>query len=319
MAENTKKLISFIVPVYNEEANIVPLHEAVVEAMAPLEDRYDYEFVFTDNHSTDRTFEELAKLAEKDPRIRVVRFSRNFGYQKSILTGYFHARGDAAVQLDADLQDPPALVPELITLWEKGNQVVYGVRRSRKEAWWINWVRHAFYVVIDSLSEDELPRDAGDFRLIDRRAIDELKKFEDSQPYIRGTLATMGFSQVGFPYDRDERKRGKGKFSFTDLMNLAVDGILNHSVVPLRLATYMGLAVAVVTFMMLMSFLVRRILFGHDWPPGFATLIITILFSLSLNAIFFGIIGEYLGRMYKQIKKRPLTIVEREIPPRGEA
>lgn len=310
----SKKKLSFVVPVYNEEPNILPLYRRVAQVMKPLSDRYDYELVFTDNHSTDRTFEILAELGHKDKRVRVLRFSRNFGYQRSIHTGYCHARGDAAMQLDCDLQDPPELVPEFLNLWEKGYHVVYGIRRSRQEGWLINTVRSCFYWLIDLLSEDHLPRNAGDFRLVDRRILDELRKVDDSQPYLRGALATFGFNQIGVPYDRAKREHGKSKLSIRNYLGIALDGILNHSVVPLRIATYTGFAVSLITFAALVGYLLVRLFFeGQYWPPGFATTTILILFSLSLNSIFFGILGEYIGRIYRQVKKRPLTIIEREI------
>lgn len=317
MSPSKKKLLSIVVPVFNEEKNIEPLHHAVQSVMSSLSDRYNFELIFTDNHSTDRTYEKLEHLCRQDQRIRVLRFSRNMGYQRSIYTGYIHAKGDAAIQLDGDLQDPPELIPELVRLWEAGHQVVYGVRRSRKEAWGLNFLRRAFYRLINFLSEDSLPLDAGDFRLIDRCVIEELKKLEDRQPYLRGAFAAMGFSQIGLPYDRLERRWGESKFSWGDMFGLAVDGILNHSVVPLRLATYLGLVVALLMVLGQVGYLVARLFFGQDWPAGFATLVLLILLSISLNALFLGIIGEYLGRIYKQVKGRPTTIIEREINPSG--
>ena len=195
----SKKLVSVVVPVFNEEENVARLHAAVTETMAPLGERYDWEFVFTDNHSSDRTFELLEGLAKQDPRVRAFRFSRNFGFQRSIWTGYALARGDAAVQLDCDLQDPPGLIPEFLRLWEQGYKVVYGIRRSRPEGWWINLYRKVFYRLIDFLSEDDLPKDAGDFRLVDRRVLDELRLIHDQQPYLRGSIAALGFRQIGVP------------------------------------------------------------------------------------------------------------------------
>ena len=314
MAE--RKLITILVPVFNEEQNIDLLYTALQPVMEQVADRYDFEILFTDNHSTDGTFAVIENIAVRDRRVRALRFSRNFGFQRSILTGYLNARGDAAVQIDCDLQDPPTVILDFIKKWEQGYRVVYGIRSSRKEGWAMNATRRAFYQIIDSLSEDELPLDAGDFRLLDRRVLEELRHFEDYQPYLRGTIAALGFDQIGIPYDRAERARGKSKFSFGELIGLALDGILNHSVVPLRIATYLGLAVSLITVLAILGYGIGRLLFGADWPPGFATIIILILGSLSLNALFLGIIGEYLGRIYKQVKRRPLTIVEREI---GEA
>jgi glycosyltransferase involved in cell wall biosynthesis len=309
----SRKLITILVPVFNEEQNIEPLYEALQPVLGQLSDRYDFEILFTDNHSTDATFPAIERLAARDPRVRALRFSKNFGFQRSILTGYMQARGDAAVQIDCDLQDPPELILEFVKKWEEGHRVVYGIRSSRKEGWAMNATRRVFYRLIDSLSEDDLPLDAGDFRLVDRRVLDELKTVDDYQPYLRGTVAALGFSQVGIPYDRSERVRGESKFSFGELVGLALDGILNHSVVPLRIATYLGLAVSVVTLVAVVGYAAGRLFFGANWPPGFATVIVLILASLSLNALFLGIIGEYLGRIYKQVKRRPLTIIEREI------
>ncbi len=314
-----RKLISIVVPVYNEQGNIDRLHEAVTAILKQVADRYDYEFVFTDNHSSDDTFFELARLAERDPKVRAFRFSRNFGFQRSILTAYRKARGDAAIQLDCDLQDPPELLLDFIREWEAGFKVVYGVRRSRKEGFLITLARKMFYRIIDLLSEDELPYDAGDFRLVDRVALDQLLLQDDYKPYIRGALATMGFDQKGIPYDRSARTLGESKFKLRDLFALAIDGILSHSTVPLRAATYTGLLVSALTFLALVGYVVGSVLFRKDWPAGFATLVLLILLSLSLNALFLGIIGEYLGRIYHQVRHRPLTIVERAIDHSADA
>jgi dolichol-phosphate mannosyltransferase len=278
--------------------------------MVSLSERYDYEIVFTDNHSTDQSFARICALIRKDNRVRVLRFSRNFGYQLSIFTGYAHARGAAAIQLDCDLQDPPELIPEFVRLWEEGNKVVYGIRRTRQEGWWINNTRKLFYRLITLLSEDTLPHDAGDFRLVDRRLLDELRKTEDRQPYLRGLIAAMGFRQIGVPYDRRERTRGESKFSFLALMHLALDGILNHSVVPLRIATGIGITVSLITMLLSTVYLIIRLTIGEAWPPGFATITILMLISLSTVSLLLGIIGEYLGRIYKQVRKGPRIIVE---------
>lgn len=310
-------LISLVVPVYNEEQNVEPFYEAVNAQLATLAERYEFEFVFTDNHSTDRTFALLRELAERDGRVRVLRFSRNFGYQRSILTGYQRSRGAAAIQLDVDLQDPPELIRVFLEHWEQGYRVVYGVRKQRDEGFLVQTARRVFYRLINLLSEDELPLDAGDFRLVDRRVLDVLCSSQDSQPYLRGAIAAAGFRQLGVPYDRAARVRGESKFSVGDLFNLAVDGILNHSTVPLRLATYTGLFLSVVTALGLIFTVFARFAFGSSWPAGFATITILVLLSLSVNALFLGIIGEYLGRIYKQVKQRPLTIVEAELPGRA--
>jgi polyisoprenyl-phosphate glycosyltransferase len=313
-----KKLISIVVPVFNEQDNINPLHDALVPVLASLEDRYDFEILFTDNHSADQTFQVLRRLAAKDRRVRALRFSRNFGFQRSILTGYNYARGDAAIQMDCDLQDPPALIPVFLSKWEEGYQVVYGERTSRKESWWSNTSRKIFYRLIDLLSEYPLPLDAGDFRLVDRCVLNELKSVNDDQPYLRGTIATLGFNQIGVPYDREERQRGQSKFTLRQLFSLALDGILNHSIVPLRVATYLGLLIALCTFGAIVFYTVGGLFFARTWPPGFATVTVLLLGSLSLNALFLGVIGEYVGRIYRQMKRGALTVIQEEIDPAGE-
>ncbi len=263
MVDTIKKNLSIVVPVYNEEDNVLSLYRAVTEVMAPLSDQYDYEIIFTDNHSNDTTFTKLEQIAGSDNRVSVFRFSRNFGYQRSIITGYLKARGDAAIQLDCDMQDPPHLIPEFLRLWSQGYHVVYGIRRFRKEKKWITLLRKIFYRLINTLSEDYLPLDAGDFRLVDRCILNELKNIEDSQPYLRGAIAAMGFRQIGIPYDRKERILGESKFSFGDLIGLALDGILNHSIIPLRIATYTGLLVSTTTFLAMGIYFIGKFLLGQ--------------------------------------------------------
>ena len=309
----TRPLISIVVPVFNEELNVEPFYNEVNRVVESLSREYEFEFVFTDNHSTDRTFSILRQLADRDSRICVYRFSKNFGFQRSIMTGYSRARGAAAIQLDVDLQDPPSLIPRFLEIWREGADVVYGIRIKRQEGWLITLQRSLFYRLIDRLSEERLSIDAGDFRLISRKIIDLLRNFEDVQPYLRGTIATLGFRQVGIPYRRNARVRGESKFPFSKLVSLALDGILNHSVVPLRLAIYLGLTVSVLTLLSVAVYVVGRLLIGAQWPAGFATLAALILVSISVNAMLLGIIGEYVGRMYRQVRKQPLTIIENVI------
>lgn len=308
-----RPLVSIVCPVFNEQGNIFPLYDALCAVFDKVADRYRWELVFTDNHSTDDTFTELSQLAARDPRVRVFRFSRNFGFQRSIYTGYMQAKGAVAVQIDCDLQDPPEMILEFLREWQEGNAIVYGVRRTRKEGVLINVTRKVFYRLIDFLSEDRLPLDAGDFRLVDRRVLDVLARIHDESPYLRGTLAGVGFQQKGIPYDRAARTRGESKFSLTDLFRLALDGILAQSTVPLRLATYTGLAVALLTFLGTVAFIIGRVFLEQEWPAGFAMTTVLILLSLSINALFLGIVGEYVGRIYRQVRHRPITIVEQRI------
>ena len=310
-------LLSIIVPVYNEQGNVEPLYDAVNRALQPIADNHSWEFVFTDNCSTDRTFECLEQLAARDPRVRVYRFTRNFGFQRSILTGYRLARGDAAIQIDCDLQDPPDLIRDFVKLWKEGYKVVYGVRRSRPEPFYIRATRRLFYRLIASLSSDELPYDAGDFRLIDRCVLHLLHAYNDENPYLRGYIASLGYRQIGVSYDRAPRQRGKSAFGFGSLANLALDGIVGHSILPLRLASVVGVSLSLLALFAMVVYLVLWFAYDKPWPAGFATLAFLMLVSLAMNAIFLGIIGEYLARIYRQVKPRPLTVVERFVEPRG--
>lgn len=309
-----KKLISLVIPAYNEADSIPRLYDTLAPILDGLAERYDFEIIFTDNHSTDDTFFMLQALAQRDSRIHVLRFSRNFGYQRSILTGYQWAHGAAAIQLDCDLQDPPSLIPDFLAKWEEGNHVVYGVRRSRQEGRTINFMRKAFYRTVDALSEVDLPLDAGDFRLIDRRILDILKTCRQTNPYLRGTIAKAGFRQTGIAYDRPARELGETKFSLGGYVSIAVDAIVSQSVIPLRIATYVGLAVAAITLVMSIIYAVGHIMYGTDWPRGFATLAILMLFSITLNAVFFGIVGEYVARIYRTTLGDPLTVIEQSVP-----
>ncbi len=301
--------VSVLVPAFNEEANVHRAYTAIVDTFRDLTG-YDYEIIFTDNHSTDNTFEILKEIARADRRVRVIRFSRNIGYQRSLLAAYKAATGDCSVQIDCDLQDPPQLIPGMLALWRQGNHVVYGIRRSLKDGWATALVRRTFYRLVKALSEDDLPLNAGEFRLVDRRILDELRNVEDTSPYLRGLISAMGFRQVGFEYDRQGRVAGESKFPLRAMLALAVDAILNHSLIPLRLASITSAVVGTVTFLLLLGYVAGWLLFGQQWPRGFATTTILLLFSMTLNAMFLGIVGEYIGRIFMQSKRRPATIVE---------
>lgn len=301
--------VSVLVPAFNEEANVWRAYHAITEVFDRLPG-YDLEIIFTDNHSTDRTFELLKAIANADARVCVIRFSRNVGYQHSLLTAYKAASGDCSIQLDCDLQDPPALIPRMLDLWNQGNQVVYGVRRSLTDRWATALLRRLFYRIVNALSDDDLPVNAGEFRLVDRCILNELRKVEDTSPYLRGLISTMGFRQVGFEYDRQSRVAGESKFPLRAMVKLGVDAILNHSLVPLRLASWTSLVEGTVTSFLLFAYLVGFLLFGQQWPRGFTTTTVLLLLSMTLNAMFLGILGEYVGRIFMQSKKRPGVIVQ---------
>lgn len=308
-----QKLISIVIPVYNEEMNVEHCYSALKAVTAKLEPKYRFEFVFTDNCSTDNTFIMLNALAAKDGRIRVYRFSKNYGYQKSILTGYQKARGDAAIAFDCDLQDPPVLLNDFIKKWEEGYKVVYGVRISRQESKITHGFRKVFYRLINSIGDCHLPEDAGDFRLIDKVILDLLRNVKDQNLYLRGVISEFGFAQAGIPYHRNKRERGVSKFPYKAMFSLAKDGIVNHSRLPLRLATYIGLAIFIFTWLLILLYLILYFTTSDKWPPGFATIVFIALFSLSINSLLLGIVGEYLRLIFVQMKNRPIAIIENEI------
>lgn len=310
MDRSTK--VSVIVPVFNEEDNVMRAYGRVAKVFDRLPG-HELELIFADNHSTDETFALLSTVAKTDPRVRVLRWSRNCGYQRSLLMAYQAATGDCAVQIDADLQDPPELIPQMLETWRKGNAVVYGIRKSLPDGPVVALLRRSFYAVIDRLSEDDLPQNAGEFRLVDRRILEQLRDVQDSTPYLRGLISAMGFTQTGFEYDRDARVAGISKFPFRAMMSLAIDGIVNHSLVPLRIATLTSLAVGTATFVLLIGYLFGKLFLGQDWPAGFATTTMLLLISITLNAMFMGIIGEYVGRIFQQSKRMNRPIVETEL------
>ena len=311
---NLKRLVTISIPVLNEADNVKPLLERL-RAVAGSHPRYDFEFLFTDNASTDATFERLAEEARGDDRIRVLRFTRNFGFQTSILTNYLNANGAAAIQIDADLQDPPELFGEFLGAWEQGYKVVYGIRRSRPENFVLKSARKLFYRLLASLSTVELPVDAGDFRLIDRIVIEDLRKVRDDAPYIRGTIAQLGYKQTGIPYDRAERKLGNSKFRLLALIRLAVDGVCSQSTRPLELITLLGAVLSFLSLFAALFYFAWYVFVVRKPPQGFTTLVILLLISTSIQTAFIGMLGEYIGRIFRNTRSVPAPIIDRRIEP----
>jgi glycosyltransferase involved in cell wall biosynthesis len=266
-----------------------------------------------DNHSTDRSFEVAEEIAKRDPAVRVVRLSRNFGYQANILHGLLVCKGDAAIQLDADGEDDPALIPEFVRRWEQGFKVVYGIRRSRREGPWITFQRKVFYRLVSGLSSFAIPPDAGDFRLLDRRVLTALSDFKESRIYLRGLISYIGFDQAGIAYDRRPRYRGASKFSWWDYLELALTGITSFSSKPLRIATWLGLLFASTSFAG-MVFYLGLFLSGRVGVKGFTTLILVNLLLSGVQLLCIGLMGVYVGGVFEEVKRRPWAIVEKTLP-----
>lgn len=305
-------LVSITIPVLNESENIDSLYGRLTALAERMQDRCRLEFVFSDNHSNDDTWEKLSNLGASDDRVRAVRFAKNVGFQRSILANYLHTRGDAVLQIDADLQDPPELLEEFFEYWQQGFHVVYGVRRKRRENMFINAFRRVGYWVIDKVSEHPIPRDVGDFRLVDRRVIDALGKMRTPSPYLRGMIAGLGFKQTGIAYDRDARVAGESKFGVARLIRLGLTAVFNHSSVPLRLATLVGTMMLGVSALGALYYFVLRAL-HPDLPKGLASIHILVLFGTGLQSLLLGIIGEYLLRIYLILRSEPIAIIEQSL------
>lgn len=312
MQRDRKPLISITVPVLNESGNIQALYARLHALGEKMRDRCDLEFVFSDNHSDDDTWDQLTALAARDSRIRAIRFSRNVGFQRSILANYLHTRGDAVMQIDADLQDPPEMLETFFEKWQQGYQVVYGIRRKRPESWLLRNFRRLGYWAIDKVSEHPIPRDVGDFRLIDRKVIEAVAKVRTSNPYLRGIIAGLGFNQTGVVYDRDARVAGESKFNVSRLVQLGLTAVFNHSVVPLRAASFLGLIILGISAIGALYYLALR-LFHPELPRGLASIHVLVLFGIGLNSFFLGIIGEYLLRIYLVVRSDPVAIVQQSL------
>lgn len=303
-----RPLVSIVIPVFNEEKNVDRAYLELKKATAKLDD-FKFEFLFTDNHSTDKTFEKLSQIAEIDSAVRIVRFARNFGFQKSVLTGYCLARGAAAIQIDADLQDPPSMFGPFLEKWREGYDVVVGVREQRQENPLLTQGRRAFYRLMQKLDGPHLTSDAGDFRLIDRSIIERLRKINDPHLYLRGLISSLARKQTGINFGRSQRLYGKSKYRLGSLIKLAMTGILAHSSLPLKISFYIGLLIASGAVALSIFYAVLVLYQPRSAPPGFTTTQLLLLFGIGLNSIFLGVVGVYVGRIYDQVRARPPVII----------
>lgn len=304
-------LISVVVPVYNEAEGIRHFHARALAALQTL-DNADYEVVYIDDGSQDDSFRILREFADDDARVRVVKLSRNFGHQIAITAGLDYALGDAVVFIDADLQDPPELIGELVRKWREGNDVVYAQRTQRAgETRFKLLTAAAFYRILRSITQLDIPPDTGDFRIISKRVADELRTMREKDRFLRGLVSWIGFRQAAMPYERDERFRGETKYPLRKMIKFALDGLTSFSTAPLRLATYLGYGAAVLAFLYLTSVFVQKFL--GQTVQGWATIMVALLFLGGVQLICLGILGEYLGRIFNEIKPRPVYIVEESL------
>lgn len=309
-----KKLISFVIPIYFEELIIETLYLRICNAIIHLEERYIFEIIFVNDGSSDNSLQLLKNICNADSRFKLIDLSRNFGHQLAITAGIDCSKGDAVIVMDGDLQDPPELVTQLVAEWEGGSQVVYAEREARRgEGIFKKVSAHLFYKVLDCLTDIAIPRNVGDFRLMDRIVVDELCKLRESSRYVRGLISWIGFNQRAVTYVRDPRYAGSTKYSLRKMFQLALDGIINFSEKPLYLASYMGFFISLTSFFWGLS-IVYTYFFGHfTGVLGWSSIMVTILFIGGLQIGFIGLIGQYLGRTYREVRKRPLYVVKEKL------
>lgn len=308
-------LLSVIVPCYNEAAVLRATHERLSRTLGSLPD-IDFEIIFVDDGSSDETFQLLTELHATYRRVRVVRLSRNFGHQVAVTAGLAEASGDAIAIIDADLQDPPEVIPEMIDLWNAGSDVVYGSRVTREgESRFKLWTAKAFYRMINRLSDTEIPLDTGDFRLIDRKVADVLLAMPERGRFLRGMVSWVGFRQTPVFYKREARHAGTSKYPLLKMIRFAMDGIVSFSILPLRLAALTGLAAIWIALAGIVVAVVVRVFALYDLQlgRGWASLFVAILFMGGVQLLCLGLIGEYLGRIYTEVKQRPLYAVRERL------
>lgn len=304
--------LSVIVPTYNEESVLLAFHERLTAVLKTLHCRY--EIIYVDDGSIDHTAELLDKLGEFDATIGIIKLTRNFGKEKAMTAGLQHVEGDAVVLIDADLQDPPELIPQMVSIWQQGYDVV-NMRRNHRdgETLFKKITSSAFYRIINKLSDITMSEDVGDFRLLSKRAVDALKSLPESDRFMKGLFSWIGYRQITIDYNREARAAGITKWNYWRLWNFALDGITSFSTVPLRVATYIGLLSALGSFCYASYFLFKTLIFG-DPVKGFPTIVVFVLLIGGLQLMAMGIIGEYLGRTYIESKRRPLYLIDKYKP-----
>lgn len=307
--------ISIVSSCFNEEDNIEILYNSVKEQMKPYLDTYEYEQIIVDNCSTDNSAKILRELAKKDKHLKVILNARNFGHIRSPYWAMISGTGDAIIYMASDLQDPPELIPEFIKKWEEGYKIVLGQKNASKEFFLMNWIRKSFYFLIGTIADDgvKLVPNCTGFGLYDKQIIDIARNIDDPYPYFRGLICEIGFDQAIVPFVQPTRKHGKTKNNFYTLYDNAMIGIIKHSKLPLRLASFIGSGVAFVSLLVAIFYFIYKLLFWESFSVGQAPLIIGLFFFSSVQLFFIGILGEYIGAIYTRINKKPLVIEKERI------
>lgn len=309
----TRKTLTIGTPCFQEEMNVRNCYEEVRRVLEPLSDRYQYEHIFGDNGSTDRTMEILREIAAEDPRVKVLSYSRNFGVEKSVVTLYRHASGDAVILISCDLQDPPDTIREFLEKWEQGYEIVSGIYVNRADSWFFSRVRKIYYWLIQKIAAEPLLRDFSGYALLDRKVVDEFSSISDYSPYVRGLIAATGFRQATVPYVRHGRERGRSSYNLALYMGTAINAIISHSIVPIRLATFAGMILSGVSILMAFVYALIKI---FDWDfqaPGATTIVVLLLFFSGIQLFFLGVLGEYIGAIHSQVRSKPFVVIREKI------
>lgn len=309
--ENQK--ISVIIPMYNEELVIEECYKRLKENITKLK-KYDYELIFINDGSKDKTLEKIKELAKQDTNLKIVSFSRNFGHQAAVTAGLKEVTGDAIVIIDADLQDPPESIPDMVKLWEAGNEVIYGKRKSRKgESHFKLFTAKMFYKTLNALSDVEIPQDTGDFRLVDRKVVDTINKLPEHNKFLRGLFSWVGYKQVPYEYERQERFAGKTKYPLNKMLKLASDGIISFSTKPLKLVGALGIISIIISIAILLYALISYACKLNQLTAGWTSIMVAITFFAGVQLLSIWIISEYIGRIYEETKQRPQYIIKEKI------
>ena len=307
------KKVSVVIPMYYEEEVAHTCYDRVVKVLNDIKN-YTYEIIFINDGSKDKTLEILENIAKKDNNVKIISFSRNFGHQAAVTAGIKYVTGDAIVIIDADLQDPPELIPEMLELWEQGNEVIYGKRKLRKgESKFKLLTAKMFYKKLNALSDVEIPKDTGDFRLVDRKVVDTINSLPEHNKFLRGLFSWVGYKQMPFEYERKERFAGETKYPLKKMLKLASDGIISFSTKPLKLVGALGIMSIVISIILLIYALVSYIFNLNDLSAGWTSIMVAITFFSGIQLMSIWIIAEYVGRIYDETKKRPQYIIDKEI------
>ncbi len=304
-----KKTISYIFPIYNESGNIDLLYQTMQENLTDVK-QYSFEFIFINDGSRDDSLKKLHALHEKDDRVHIINFARNFGHQIAVTAGLDYAHGDAAIIMDSDMQDPPSVSLELIAKWEEGWDVVYAQRRTRQDGLFKRLTAYMFYWVMSKLADINIPRDTGDFRLVDRRVIDTIHRFREHNRFLRGLVSYVGYRQTSVMFDRDKRHAGETGYPLHKMIKFASDGILSFSSTPLKLISRVGYSISLLSFLFILYALTVKLVEPDTLVPGWAFIVIAISLIGGIQLVMLGVLGGYIGRIYIESQNRPLYIVE---------